>query len=128
MIVLVWDDVLRLFLEKRAVEVITQSQLEAMKIKGIIRTGDESTASSSSSNIITKSSDNISSDVNVLQHIQIAESHNDRMSVAEDPFTRVVELGDGDIETTEYYIENERKLPTTSKQMIFTAIGTKTIV
>ena len=100
-----------------------------MKLKGIIRTGDESTASSSSSNIITKSTDNISSDGNVLQHIQIAESHNDRMSVAEDPFTRVVELGDGDIETTEYYIENERmKITTTSKQTIFTAIGTKTMV
>ena len=108
MIVLVWDDVFGSFSKKRAVEVITQSQLEAMKLKGIIRTGDESTASSSSSNIITKSTDNISSDGNVLQHIQIAESHNDRMSVAEDPFTRVVELGDGDIETTEYYIENER--------------------
>jgi hypothetical protein len=74
--------ILIVFKKKRAVEVITQSQLEAIKLKGIIRTGDESTASSSSSNIITKSSDNISSDGNVLQHIQIAESHNDRMSVA----------------------------------------------
>ena len=43
-----------------------------------------------------------------MQHIQIAESHNDRMSVAEDPFTRVVEQGHGDIETSEYYIKNER--------------------
>jgi len=30
------------------------------------------------------------------------------MSDAEDPFTRAVELGDADIETTECYIENER--------------------
>jgi len=76
--------------------------LEAMKIKGIIRTGDESTAFLSSSNIITKSSDNISSDGKVLQHVQISESHNDGVSVAEDLFTRVVELGDGYIEITEY--------------------------
>ena len=34
--------------------------------------------------------------------------YNDCMSLAKDPFTRVVELGDGDIEITEYYIENER--------------------
>ena len=75
MIVLVWDDVLGSFSKIRAVEVITQIQLETMKIKGIIRTGDENTASSLS-NIIKKSSDNISSDGNVLQHIQISESEN----------------------------------------------------
>ena len=98
--------------------------------EGIIRMGDEITSSSSSSNkIIIKSSDNISSDGKILQHVQISESYNDRMSVVEDQFTRVVELGDWDIETTEYYIENEKwKLPTTSKQIIFTAIGTKPMV
>ena len=83
MIVLVWDDVLGTFSKQRAIEVITQSQSEVTKIKEIFRTGDESTTSSSSSNTITKSSDNISSDGNVLQHIQISESYNDRMSIHE---------------------------------------------
>ena len=73
MIVLVWDDVLGSFSKKTAVEVITQSQLKVMKIKEITRTGDESTDSSSSFNIITKSSDDVLSDGKVLQDVQISE-------------------------------------------------------
>jgi hypothetical protein len=71
----------------------------------ILRTGEDEDNNDSPSN--NTPLENVASNNDDLNNVQLTDSQNDRVSIADDPFRRVVEFGDDGNVDADYYVEYE---------------------